>query len=136
MDNGPEVRSFGGVVREAGDRAASLARLDLELFHAELKSKASKIMASGIYGIAAAVLFVLGSFALVECLILAIVLAGISAVFACLIVGAVLFVAGLASLHFAKKAIAGWTPIPEQTIAQATADFTALKRGLHHGANQ
>jgi hypothetical protein len=129
-------RPFGSVVNEAISQFASLMRLDFRLLEAEMRKKVSSIVSSGVCGIAAVSFFILASFAMVEFLILAMVLAGISAMFACLIVGIVLLVGGLLSLHFAKRALVGWTITPEDTVKQVRSDLAALNQGIRYGANQ
>jgi uncharacterized membrane protein len=136
MDEYHDRRPFGSVVNEAISQFASLMRLDFRLLEAEMRKKVSSIVSSGVCGIAAVSFFILASFALVEFLILAMVLAGISAMFACLIVGIVLLVGGLLSLHFAKRALVGWTITPEDTVKQVRSDLAALNQGIRYGANQ
>ena len=101
-----------------------------------MRKKGSTIVSSGVCGIAAVSLFILASFAMVEFLILALIHAGISAMFACLIVGIVLLVGGLLSLHLAKRALVGWTITPADTVKQVRSDLAALKQGIRYGANQ
>ncbi|UVK46738.1 phage holin family protein [Mesorhizobium sp. AR07] len=136
MDDELDRRPFGSVINEAVSQFASLMRLDVRLLEAEMKKKGSDVLSSGVCGIAAVSFFILGAFALVEFLILAMVLAGVSAIFACLIVGILLFAAGFVSLRLAKRALVGWTLTPEHTVRQVRSDLAALKQGIRHGASQ
>ena len=136
MDDDGDRRPFGSLVNEAIGQFASLMRLDLRLLEAEMRSKTATIVSSGVCGIAAVILFILASFALVQFLILAIILAGISAMFACLIVGIVLFGGALLSLYLAKRTLVGWTITPVETVNQVRSDLAALKQGIRYGATQ
>ena len=111
-------------------------RLDMRLLEAEMRSKTSTLVSSGVCGIAAVILFILASFAMVQFLILAVILAGISAMAACLIVGIALFGGGLLSLYLAKRALVGWTITPVQTVNQVRSDLAAVKQGIRYGATQ
>lgn len=137
MDNdGDRRRPFGNLVSEAIGQFASLMRLDMRLLEAEMRSKTSTLVSSGVCGIAAVILFILASFAMVQFLILAVILAGISAMAACLIVGIALFGGGLLSLYLAKRALVGWTITPVQTVNQVRSDLAAVKQGIRYGATQ
>ena len=136
MDDGGDRRPFGSLVNEAMGQFASLMRLDLRLLKAEMRGKTSTVVSSGVCGIAAVIFFLLASFAMVQFLILAMIFFGISALFACLIIGFVLIGAGLLSLHLAKRALVGWTITPVDTVNQVRSDLAALKQGIRYGATQ
>ena len=136
MDDDGDRRPFGNLVSEAIGQFASLMRLDMRLLEAEMRSKTSTLISSGVCGIAAVILFILASFAMVQFLILAVILAGISAMAACLIVGIALFGGGLLSLYLAKRALVGWTITPVQTVNQVRSDLAAVKQGIRYGATQ
>jgi hypothetical protein len=136
MDDGLDRRPFGSIVNEAIEKFASLMRLDLRLLEAEMRSKTSTIISSGACGVAAAILFVLGAFALVQFLILAMIFFGIGAMFSCLIVGVILIGGGLLSLYLARRALVGWTIAPVETVNQVRSDLAALKQGIRYGTTQ
>ncbi|AZO45631.1 phage holin family protein [Mesorhizobium sp. M7D.F.Ca.US.005.01.1.1] len=136
MDDGIDRRPFGSIVDEAIAKFASLMRLDLRLLEAEMRSKMSTIVSSGACGVAAAILFVLGAFALVQFLILAMISFGIGAMFACFTVGVILIGGGLLSLYLAKRALIGWTITPIETVSQVRSDLAALKQGIRYGTAQ
>jgi uncharacterized membrane protein len=136
MEDGREARPLGRVVGETMRHGSALAQLDLKILQAETKQKALSVLSSGAYGITALIFFLLAGFALVEFLILAIVLSGISAVIASLIVCGVLVVAGSISLLLAKRAVAGFSLVPAKTVEQVKSDLAALMRGIRYGAGQ
>jgi len=136
MDDGIDRRPFGRIFEEAIAKIASLVRLDLRLLEAEMRSKMSTIMSSGGCVVAATILFVLGAFALVQCLILAMISLGIGAMSSCLIVGVILIGGGLLSLYLAKRALVGWTITPIETANQVRSDLAALKQGIRYGTTQ
>jgi hypothetical protein len=136
MDDGMDHRPFGSVLSEAVSQFASLMRLDLRLLEAEMRAKTTTIVSSGACGVAAAMFFVLAAFALVQFLILAMIHFGVGAMFACLIVGAVLIVAGMLSLHLARRALIGWTITPVETVNQVRTDLATLKQGIRYGSTQ
>ncbi|ESW95563.1 hypothetical protein X768_32605 [Mesorhizobium sp. LSJC265A00] len=111
-------------------------RLDLRLLQAEMKVKTSTIVSSGACGIAALVLFVLAAFAMVQFLILAMIHFGVGPMVACLIVAALLGVGGVLFLYLAKRALAGWTITPVETVNQVRTDIAALKQGMRFGSTQ
>ena len=115
-------------------QGSTLARLDMQIFRAEVKHKALDVLSSGAYGVAALVCFLLGAFALVEFLILAIMLSGISAVTASLVVAGVLFLAGAFSLILARRAVKGLSLLPDKTVHQVKSDLAALIEGIRYGA--
>jgi hypothetical protein len=134
-DDGDQL-PFGSVLSDAISKFASLMRLDLRLLEAEIRAKTTTIVSSGACGLAAAMFFVLAAFALVQCLIVAMIYYGVGPMFACLIVGIVLIGAGLLSLYQAKRALVGWTITPVETVNQVRADLAALKQGIRHGSTQ
>lgn len=136
MDDGIDRRPFGSIVDEAVAKIASLMRLDLRLLEAEMRSKMSTIVSSGGCMVAAAILFVLGAFALVQFLILAMISFGIGAMFSCLTVGVILIGGGVISLYLAKRALVGWTITPIETVNQVRGDLAALKQGIRYGTTQ
>ncbi|QND60621.1 phage holin family protein [Mesorhizobium huakuii] len=136
MDDGIDRQPFGGIFNEALEKIASLMRLDLRLLEAEMRSKASAVVSSGACGVAAGIFFVLGAFAFVEFLILAMIYFGIGAMFSCLIAGVVLIAGGLLSLYLAKRAMVGWTVTPIETVNQVRSDLAALKQGIRYGTTQ
>ncbi|MER9592266.1 phage holin family protein [Mesorhizobium australicum] len=136
MDEGVDRRPFRTVVNEAVGQFASLMRLDLRLLKAEMRGKTSTLVSSGACGIAAVILFMLAAFALVQCLILAMIHFGFGAMLACFIIGIVLIGGGLLSLHLAKRALVGWTITPVETVNQVRSDLAALKQGVRYGSTQ
>lgn len=136
MDNEIDRRPFTSVVNEAIGQFASLMRLDLRLFQAEMKGKALTIVSSGACGLAAVAFLILASFALAQFLILAMIYAGISAMLACLVVSLVMLGAGVLSLYLAKRALVGWTLTPVETVNQVRSDLAALKQGIRYGTAQ
>jgi hypothetical protein len=136
MDEGIDRRPFGSIVDEAIAKFASLMRLDLRLLEAEMRSKMSTIVSSGGCMVASAILFVLGAFALIQFLILAMISLGIGAMFSCLTVGVILIGAGVLSLYLAKRALVGWTITPIETVNQVRSDLAALKQGIRYGTTQ
>jgi hypothetical protein len=136
MDDGIDRRPFGSIISEALEKFASLMRLDLRLLEAEMRSKTSTIISSGACGAVAAILFVLGAFALVQFLILAMIFFGIGAMFSCLIVAVILIGGGFLSLYLAKRALVGWTITPIETVNQVRSDLAALKQGIRYGTRQ
>ncbi|MER8848067.1 MULTISPECIES: phage holin family protein [Mesorhizobium] len=136
MDEGVDRRPFRTVVNEAVGQFASLMRLDLRLLKAEMRGKTSTLVSSGACGIAAVILFMLAAFALVQCLILAMIHFGVGAMLACFIIGIVLIGGGLLSLHLAKRALVGWTITPVETVNQVRSDLAALKQGVRYGSTQ
>lgn len=136
MDDDVDRRPLGSIIHEAMEKFSSLMRLDLRLLEVEMRSKFSSIVSSGACGMAAVALFTLASFALVQFLILGMIYVGISAMYACLIVGIALFVGGLASLHLAKRALVGWTITPVETVNQVRSDLATLKQGIRYGNTQ
>ena len=136
MDDGSDRRSLGSVFSEGLSQFASLMRLDLRLLQAEMKVKTSTIVSSGACGIAALALFVLAAFAMVQFLILAMIQFGVNPMVACLVVGALLGVGGVLLLYLAKRALAGWTITPVETVNQVRTDIAALKQGMRFGSTQ
>ncbi|MES0022115.1 MULTISPECIES: phage holin family protein [unclassified Mesorhizobium] len=136
MDDGSNLRPLGSVFSEGYSHLASLMRLDLRLLQAEMKVKTSTIVSSGACGIAALVLFVLAAFAMVQFLILAMIHFGVDPMVACLIVAALLGVGGVLFLYLAKRALAGWTITPVETVNQVRTDIAALKQGMRFGSTQ
>ncbi|WP_027062743.1 phage holin family protein [Mesorhizobium loti] len=136
MDDGADHRPFGSVFSDAAGHFASLIRLDLRLFEAEMKAKASKIVSSGACGVAAAMFFGLAAFALVQFLILAMIHFGVGAMSACLTIGLALVAVGTLSLYLAKRALTGLTITPVETVNQVRTDLAALKQGIRYGATR
>nr|WP_031198781.1 phage holin family protein [Mesorhizobium sp. L2C054A000] len=136
MDDGSNLRPLGSVFSEGYSHLASLMRLDLRLLQAEMKVKTSTIVSSGACGIAALVLFVLAAFAMVQFMILAMIHFGVGPMVACLIVAALLGVGGVLFLYLAKRALAGWTITPVETVNQVRTDIAALKQGMRFGSTQ
>ena len=136
MDDGTDRRSLGSVFSEVLSQFASLMRLDLRLLRAEMKVKTSTIVSSGACGIAALALFVLAAFAMVQFLILAMIHLGVNPMVACLVVGVLLGVGGVLLLYFAKRALAGWTITPVETVNQVRTDIATLKQGMRFGSTQ
>ena len=136
MDDGSDRRSLGSVFSEGLSQFASLMRLDLRLLQAEMKVKTSTIVSSGACGIAALALFVLAAFAMVQFLILAMIQFGVNPMVACLVVGALLGLGGVLLLYLAKRALAGWTITPVETVNQVRTDIAALKQGMRFGSTQ
>ena len=136
MDDGSDRRSLGSVFSEGLSQFASLMRLDLRLLQAEMKVKTLTIVSSGACGIAALALFVLAAFAMVQFLILAMIQFGVNPMVACLVVGAFLGVGGVLLLYLAKRALAGWTITPVETVNQVRTDIAALKQGMRFGSTQ
>ncbi|PBB24023.1 MULTISPECIES: phage holin family protein [unclassified Mesorhizobium] len=136
MDDGTDHRPFGSVFGQAVSQFGSLMRLDLRLLEAEMRAKSTTLVSSGACGMAAAVFFALAAFALVQCLILAMISFGVGPMLACLIVGLVLTVGGLISLYLAKRALTGWTITPVETVNQVRTDLAALKQGIRYGSTQ
>ncbi|PWJ86939.1 putative superfamily III holin-X [Mesorhizobium loti] len=136
MEDGADRRPFSSVVNEAIGHVASLMRLDLRLLEAEMRGKTATILSSGACGMAAAILFMLAAFALVEFLILAMIHLGVGSMVACLLVGIVLIGGGFFSLHLAKQALVGWTITPVETVNQVRSDVAALKQGIRYGSTQ
>lgn len=136
MDDGSDRRSLGSVFSEGLSQFASLMWLDLRLLQAEMKVKTSTIVSSGACGIAALALFVLAAFAMVQFLILAMIQFGVNPMVACLVVGSLLGVGGVLLLYLAKRALAGWTITPVETVNQVRTDIAALKQGMRFGSTQ
>jgi len=136
MDDGMDHRPFGSVLGQAISQLGSLMRLDLRLLEAEMRAKSTTLLSSGACGMAAAMFFSLAAFALVQCLILALIFFGLGPMLACLIVGLVLIGGGLMSLYLAKRALTGWTITPVETVNQVRTDFAALKQGIRYGSTQ
>ena len=136
MDEGTDRRSLGSVFSEVLSQFASLMRLDLRLLRAEMKVKTSTILSSGACGIAALALFVLAAFAMVQFLILAMIHFEVSPMVACLIVAILLGVGGVLLLYLAKRALAGWTITPVETVNQVRTDIATLKQGMRFGSTQ
>ena len=136
MDDGSDRRSLGSVLSEGLSQFASLMRLDLRLLQAEMKVKTSTIVSSGACGIAALALFVLAAFTMVQFLILAMIQFGVNPMVACLVVGSLLGVGGVLLLYLAKRALAGWTITPVETVNQVRTDIAALKQGMRFGSTQ
>lgn len=136
MDEDVDRRSLWSVINEAVQKFSALMRLDLRLLEAEMRSKFPSIVSSGACGVVALALFTLGSFALVQFMVLTLIYLGISAMYACLVVGIALFVGGMISLYLAKRALVGWTIMPVETVSQVRSDLAALKQGIHYGSTQ
>lgn len=135
MDDDQVRRPFGRVFGEATSHFASLVRLDMRLLQAEMKQKGQDVIASGVFGAVALTCFLLGAFALVECLILALIWFGVAALWATLVIGVCFFLAGFVSLNLARRTMAGWSLAPEQTLIQVRSDLAALKEGMRHVAS-
>lgn len=134
MQDRREERPFSHVLGEAVRQGSTLARLDIEILRAEVKGKALTLVASGAYGIAALAFFFLGAFALVEFLILAVVHLGVGALWAPLLIGGLLLLAGFGSLVLSQRAIKGMSILPDKTLHQMRSDFAALMKGARYGA--
>lgn len=135
MDDDQARRPFGRVFGEATSHFASLIRLDIRLLQAEMKQKGQDVIASGVFGAIALTCFLLGSFALVESMIFALIWLGVEALWAALIIGICLCMLGLVSLHLARRTLAGWKLAPEQTLGQVRSDLAVLKEGIRHVAS-
>ena len=136
MDDGMDHRPFGSVLGQAISQVGSLMRLDLRLLEAEMRAKSTALASSGACGMAAAMFFALAGFALVQCLILAMIFLGIGPMLACLVVALLLIGAGSMSLYLAKRALTGWTITPVETVNQVRTDLAALKQGIRYGSTQ
>jgi hypothetical protein len=132
MTDDQAPRPFGRIVSDGLQHLSSLVSLDLRLFQAEMKQKLNHIIASGVLGFAALGCFLLGGFALAECLIFFLIWLGLQALWAAMIIGVGLCLLGFISLHLARRTLAGWTLVPEQTLVQMQGDLIAVKEGFRH----
>jgi hypothetical protein len=115
------------LVERLSDDTATLVRSEIELAKTEVREKLMALARAGGFGAVAAVVALLGAFALVECAIYS--LGAVLPYWASsLIVTLVLFLtAGLLALAAVKLAKRGAPPVPDQAVAEAKAAAEQLR---------
>src|SRR5206468_3219799 len=109
------------LVHRLSEDSSTLVRSEIELAKAEVREKLQALARAGAFGAVAAVIALLGAFALVQFFIYA--LGGVLPYWASSLIVAVamLAVAGLLGLLALRSAKRGAPPVPEQAVAEAKA---------------
>jgi hypothetical protein len=117
----------------AGQQAATLLRLDVQLLELEMKEKALILALSGAWGLGAIVLLVMGTLVCVLGLVVALIAFGMVPFAAAFIVGIALCAIGGLSAWKARSMLQGWSLTPTRAVAQLRRDAEAVREGLRNG---
>ena len=126
---------FLALLRAAQAQLATQLGLDARLLHLELRAKASDALMLCVWLAVAVVMALFGAVIFAQGLVAALIYFGVPWVVAPFIVALAFFAAGGIFFVKARRAMAAWSLIPEQTIGQVRKDFEAVKEGFQNAAH-